>query len=354
MDNKDDIWEIIVRYLDSTVTKKDSDLLEEWLNKNSENRRILHSVDQIWKATSEKSQENFLKELNLEKDWDRIYERIELKNSESEQDRINKFRRLRKRQQIMSNLFKIAALFLVAFLSVFLTLRYAPVNETPVYEPVFQEISTKAGERANVDLGDGTKVFLNADSKITVPDSFSPHQRVVRLNGQAFFDVKPDINRPFYIETKNAVIEVVGTSFDVKSYEEDQSVRVVVQEGTVELKKADDDDEKIIIKQGNLGNLHQFAGRLTLETVVDLNIYTGWRDGRLIFQNTPFREVLSHIKRWYDVDVDLELADESLLEKEFTADLKTRSIADVFDVISISMNIEYEINEEKDRITVRN
>jgi ferric-dicitrate binding protein FerR (iron transport regulator) len=187
-----------------------------------------------------------------------------------------------------------------------------------------------------------------------VPDTFSGHQRVVELSGQAFFDVKPDKSRPFYIKTKNAVIEVVGTSFDVKSYQDDQDVQVVVQEGTVELKKADNEDEGLIINQGYLGNLNSEVGRLSIRQVNDLDVYTGWREGRLIFKNTPFEEVLAHIKRWYDVNIRLELSNDSLLEKEFTADLKTRSVADVFDVISISMNIEYSLNETKDTITVRN
>lgn len=354
MDNKENIWAVIVRYLENTMTKEDSDFLESWLNQNNENRRILHSVDQIWKATSEKSQGSFLKELNLEKDWDRISERIEQKDSDGQRDRIQKFRKLRKRQQIISNLLKVAALILVAFTSVYLTLQYTPVSEAPVYEPVFKEISTKAGERANVDLGDGTKVLLNADSKLTVPDTFSPHQRIVRLSGQAFFDVTPDKNRPFYIETNNAIIEVVGTSFDVRSYSNDQEVQVVVQEGTVELKKAEDEEKKLIINQGYLGSLNREAGELRIEIVDDMDVYTGWKEGRLIFKNTPFNEVLAHIKRWYDVSVNLELSNDSLLQKEFTADLKTRSVADVFDVISMSMNIEYDLNETKDTITVRN
>ncbi|WP_234572323.1 FecR family protein [Rhodohalobacter sp. 614A] len=354
MENKDNIWDVIVRYLDNTMTGNDSDQLETWLNHSNENRRILHSVDQIWKASSEKSQENFLKELNLEKDWDRMSERIDLSDSGSRRSRIQKFRRLRKRQQIISNLLKVAALILVAFTSVFLTLQYAPVNEPQVYEPVFKEIFTKAGERANVDLGDGTKVFLNADSKLTVPDTFSPSQRVVQLSGQAFFDVTPDKNRPFYIETNNAVVEVVGTAFDVKSYDDDEKIRVVVQEGTVELKKDKYTGEKLIINQGYLGSLNRDAGEMSIEMVDDVSDYTGWKEGRLIFKNTPFEEVLAHIKRWYDVDVNLELSNDSLMEKEFTADLKTRSVADVFDVISMSMNIEYDINETKDTITVRN
>jgi len=355
MENNDYIWSVIVRYLENTMTEEDSDLLEEWLNESNENRRILHSIDQIWKASSEKSQENFLKELNLERDWSRISRHIEESNSEEQKKRIKKYSRLRRRQQIISNVLKVAALILVAFTSAFLTLKYAPiVPDSSNYEPVFKEISTKAGERANVDLGDGTKVFLNADSKLTVPDTFSESQRVVELSGQAFFDVKTDKNRPFYINTSNAVIEVVGTAFDVRSYDDDQNVRVVVQEGTVEFMKADEPEGKLVVNKGYLGSLNKDAGRLSIEYVEDLSIYTGWQNGRLVFKNTPFNEVLAHIQRWYDVGIKLELTDDSLLSKEFTADLKTRSVADVFDVVSVSMNIEYQLNENKDTVIVRN
>lgn len=355
MINENNIWAVIVKYLEGTMTKNDSGSLESWLGERSENRRILQSVDQIWKATSEnKSQENFFKELNLEKDWDRVAERIQQKQSSGEQKKkVENFTRLRKRQQLISNLLRVAALFLVGLTSAFLALQYAPVDESPVYGTVFREISTKAGERANIDLGDGTKVFLNADSKISVPDTFSPDQRVVRLSGQAFFDVTQDESRPFYIETSQATIQVIGTSFDVKSYENEDKVQVAVKEGVVELHKSGGETEKRIITEGYLGSFNRQQGLMSVVPVEDMEIYTGWMDGRLVFKNTPFIEVLQHIERWYNVDIYSDISDEELLQKEFTADLKTRSVADVFDVIGMSMNIEYDISEARDTIRIR-
>lgn len=341
MAKKEEIWPVIVRYLDRSIDEQDSNILEEWLDESAENRRILHAIDRIWKSTEEKPQDSLLNQLNLEKDWDKVANKIQTPDKEKKQARIRRFANLRKRQQIFSNLLKVAALLLVAITSAFLTLQYAPQPEVQYTEPVFNEIGTNAGERANVELGDGTKVMLNAASKLIVPESFSSEKREVELNGQAFFDVKSDPNRPFYIHTDNAVVEVIGTSFDVRSYDDENEILVVVREGTVDLSRADEPDSRVIVNEGYKGTVSVTDGHLSVDIFRDPEFYFGWMDGRLIFKNTPIAEVFKHLERWYDVSVEYDASDEGLLQKELTADLKTRSIREVLNVMQMSLNIEF-------------
>ncbi|TVR35112.1 MAG: DUF4974 domain-containing protein [Balneolaceae bacterium] len=352
MTNKDHIWPVLVRYLDNTMSEEDSQILEEWLEESNENRRILHSADRIWKAAEDQSQECLIKELNLERDWEKVFAKITDRNPEEKRRRIQHFRKLRKRHQMFSNILKVAALLMVAFLSAMITLKYAPLQETEIVQaPVFNEIITKPGERATVELGDGSKVFLNADSKLIMPETFSQDKREVELIGHAFFEIKSDRNRPFHVKTQSAIIEVIGTSFDVHSYDGDHEMKVVVKEGTVELRRSDDFENRLIVNGGYKGRVSQTNGLLAVEMIDDPDFYFGWMDGRLIFKETPIREVMTHIERWYDVTVTFDVSDEILRNKRFTADLKTRSVREVLEVIQMSMNLGFEIDGDEIIIT---
>ena len=343
MQNNKDIWPIIARYIDNSIDAEDSLYLEEWLNHSNENRRILHAVDRIWKSSEEKSQDLLIKELNLEKDWDRIADRITAANPEEKRARVVRYRKLRKRQQMFSNALKVAALVTVAFISAVLTLQFSAQPQDSEKIPVFNEIATDAGERANIELGDGSKVMLNAASKLIMPESFSTNRRDVQLDGQAFFDVKSDRKRPFNIQTNNAVVEVIGTSFDLRSYPGEDEILVVVREGTVELRHKDDDDNRLIINEGYKGSISTSTGNLSIEMFDDPDTYFGWMEGRLIFKNTPLPDVFTHIERWYDVTITYDKSDSNLLTQKFTADLKTRSVREVLRVLRMSMNIDYEM-----------
>jgi ferric-dicitrate binding protein FerR (iron transport regulator) len=169
---------------------------------------------------------------------------------------------------------------------------------------------------------------------------------VVSLSGQAFFDVHPDRDRPFYIKTQNALIAVLGTSFDVRSYEEENEIQVVVSEGTVEFSNTDTKSDPLILNEGYLGKMNVPEKSLKIETVQNMDTYFGWINGRLIFKEKQLKSVFTEISRWYDVQIILNLTDESVLDNTLTADLKTRSVRDVMDVIAMSMDIDYEIDDE--------
>lgn len=347
MVNKYDIWPVIVRYLDNTMDNYDSKRLEDWLSESNENSKILHSVSQIWKASEDKSQDILIQELNLEEDWKSISDHINTSDEEQKKARILKFKRLRKRQQFVSRFMKVAILVLVAVASGLLTLQYAPAPQEKVYDPVFNEIITSAGERARIDLGDGSKVTLNSASKLIMPETFSQKTREVELQGQAFFDIESDRNRPFLIHTQTGVIEVVGTSFDVRSYSEDDLIEVVVREGTVEISQQAEPEQKLIVNEGYKGSIVVSENRLNLKWVDDLDSYFGWLEGRLVFREDPLHNVFRQIERIYDVEISYVGTDDSILEKEFSADLKTRSVREVMDVLKMAMDIEYEIEDDR-------
>ena len=126
----------------------------------------------------------------------------------------------------------------------------------------------------------------------------------------------------------------------------------MVRDGIVEF-KSNELKKSILIEKGHLGRLNRESMDLEKEVVDDMDFFTGWLEGRLIFKNSPFSEVLSQIRRWFNVDITLELTDDRLLEKEFTADLKMRSVDNVFEVMAVSLNFDYTMTNE-DQIVIKN
>jgi len=344
-----EIWPAVARYLDNSCTEEDEDVIKAWLYDGEENKRTFEAVKKIWKSAALNKKER-MKEFLPEDDWKRVSSEIRRIEGIRKKERIRRFSTIRKRQKYISTFLKVAALVIVAFTSGYLTLQYAPQPEDQAYIPVLNEISTGAGEKANIQLGDGTQVSLSAETELSFPESFKNNSREVSLNGQAFFDVIPDENRPFIIHTQYGLIKVLGTAFDVRSYEDESNVDIMVTEGVVEISHSEVPQNKLIINRGYKGSISLSDNSLSVEWVEDHEQYTGWLDGRLIFKEQPLSRVFRQIERWYDVKITVAEGNSEVLERQFSANLKTRSVNDVMSVIEVAMNISYTIKE--DQITV--
>ncbi len=350
MQKENNIWRIIVRHLDQTIDADDSKKLDKWLNQSVENQHILSSAEKIWKASEGKSHDILTNELNLEKDWDIIKDQITSSDLKDKRARILHFRKLRKRQQFFTNLLKVAVLLLVAVSSGLITLQFAAKPDQVITAPVFNEIATNPGERASIELSDGSKVNLNAASKLVMPGTFSSQRRELELIGQAFFEIKTDRNRSFDIRTDVALIQVLGTSFDVRSYENEDKILVAVREGTVELSNRNDNGSSLIINGGYIGSISKSTGQMTLEMFDDPSLYFGWMDGRIIFKNAPLEDVFNHLERWYAISIEYDETNIDLTSQRLTADLRTRSVRDVLGVLKMSMDIDFEFRDEDEII----
>ncbi|SUJ02640.1 fec operon regulator FecR [Sphingobacterium spiritivorum] len=146
-----------------------------------------------------------------------------------------------------------------------------------------------------VILSDGTNVWLNSSSKLTYPATFDSDQRIVKLSGEAYFDVAKDANRPFRIELNGSVIEVLGTSFNVNAYTDEISTSLV--EGKV----------KIITGQKETflspGNEAIIKGSDVAVTPADIQKNTAWQRGEFYFDSDNLEEIINQVARWYDVEI---------------------------------------------------
>ena len=199
-----------------------------------------------------------------------------------------------------------------------------------------REYVTARGQRAEFRLKDGTRIVLSVASRLRVPADYGARERTLYLEGEAYFDVRHDPGRRFVVHTAHAATEDLGTRFDVRSYEGDSTVQVVVAEGRIALRARASDT---LVTPGQLG-VATAGGALVVRDRVDVDRYLGWTAGRLTFDNTPLSEALPQLGRWYDLD--LRLADRSLAALPLTATFKDQTTTQVLDLVAQALGLRLE------------
>jgi len=161
------------------------------------------------------------------------------------------------------------------------------------------------GKRSDIRLADGTHVWLNSGSKLSYPFKFSENSREVYLSGEAFFEVKPNAKKPFFVNTHDIKIKVLGTSFNVCAYSNDKTVQTVLIKGRVTEGKNKLFASTIDLQPGERLTYIKSDKNL-LKDKVDVKLYSSWVKGYLIFDNIPIHEVLTKLKRSYNQDIIIE------------------------------------------------
>jgi len=162
-------------------------------------------------------------------------------------------------------------------------------------------ITVPRGGSYTINLPDGTKVWMNSASALTYPVNFSGKTRTVQLRGEAYFEVAKNKALPFIVESQNTKVEVLGTHFNVKAYENDPSVQTTLLEGSVRFSNA---ARGIILKPGEQGEALRNNAQLITRTV-NTNQAMSWKNGYFMFQESSVTEIMDQISRWYDVDVEI-------------------------------------------------
>lgn len=210
----------------------------------------------------------------------------------------------------------------------------------------YVEHSTAAGQRKLLTLADGSRVWLGNTSKIRYPENFQRHKREIFLDGQAFFEVKPDSTKPFFVHTGELDIKVLGTSFDVKHYPADAERTVTVATGKVWVKPIHDRQEWMLEKGERVS--YRPAEKTGTTEEVDLSVVLSWRVGELIFRETPLEAIAVQLERWYGVEI--EVGTHSLQTKQMSLSVKNEPLQTVLKMLSEAGNFKYKIQERNVKI----
>jgi ferric-dicitrate binding protein FerR (iron transport regulator) len=198
-------------------------------------------------------------------------------------------------------------------------------------------VATKPGQRAAFRLSDSTQVVLGVASTLRYPATFPGGSREVSLEGEAYFEVAPDMRRPFMVRAGDLVAKDLGTEFTVRAYPEDAGARVVVREGRVAIRAAATGAApERVVAPGQLGRLG--AGQEPTVERADTAAWFAWTEGRLVFDGTPLRDALPQLGRWFDLE--FHLADSALGEVPLTATLRTQPTTDVLNNLAASLGMK--------------
>ena len=203
----------------------------------------------------------------------------------------------------------------------------------------YNELIVPKGGEFTLTLSDGTKVWLNSQSKIRYPVIFNDITREVYLEGEAYFEVAKDPQHPFHVNARNGVnIEVLGTSFNVRSYTDENAIETVLEEGSVRMSQGKD---AVILSPGN--KAVYLPNEPIQLTTVNTELYTAWRHGQYIFMEESVENILKQLSRWYDIEVFY--SNEAAKSVVFSGDVrKYDDINTLLEAMEIAGGIHFRIN----------
>ena len=222
-------------------------------------------------------------------------------------------------------------------------LEYVQPDSLHKKELEFNQLIIPKGTFYHLVLSDGTKVWLNADSKIKYPVSFGQDKREVSLRGEGYFEVAKDSTRPFIVSTDKMDVKVLGTTFDVNTYEDEGKSFVVLVEGLVEVSAGK--GESRIITPGYMAevDMHDVQAKIHVSKC-DTEHYIAWKSGNFSFRNASLTEILKRVSRYYDVTVIREQVFE---EEYYTGDVSSDvSLESLLAVIESSTSVSFKVERK--------
>ncbi len=209
-------------------------------------------------------------------------------------------------------------------------------------------LETPIGSKLKTVLPDGTEVWQNSGSTLQYPAKFSGSAREVILTGEAYFHVSSDKKHPFFVKTADGTVKVTGTRFNVSAFPDDNFSSVVLEEGHVSFFPAQMRNEEITLEPDEKIVFLKKSNTFT-KSKTDVEKYTSWTEGKLIFRNDPLSEVITKLKRWYNADITLVDETGNLGSHPFTLTIQDETLPQVLAFISEAAGLKFEIIETNNK-----
>lgn len=330
-------WVLIQRFISGNADEEQRRILNEWMNRHPENRKLVQELKEIWQLTPS---EEF--DVDVQSAWEEFQNR-KAASSGREFKKVGYISRKTSKKLLYA--VRIAAVILVSvFAGVFMQYTLTNNDDTEQVSEfyVMQTLETEKGEKARVTFSDGSRVVLNSASSVRFPQEFRGEKREVYLEGEAYFEVAHAPDHPFIVYSQGVEVQVLGTEFNVQGWSEDASVEVAVREGKVEVGSSNngtDDLQKVILTEGLYTSVEK-GGIPSPPQPVNVTNHLLWTHGGLHFDNVPFSKVVRDIERRFNVQV--AGVPEELKDIPYTGTFQYADLNEVLSVIGASMEIEYQ------------
>jgi len=378
MDNST-ISKLVVKYLKGNATESEIQMLSQWRQADVANDKLIHHFEQ---SESTLTEYRMYKSFDEDGVWDEIIERIETKKPKVTFGYI---------------LARVAAVLIVGLLITSIFYVLMPENNTSkvamvesvipgqfnailtvgnqnnilLSDSTTQELRENDGLLANIvsgkldyqfqngvkpvemevvvphraeynfDLSDGTKVWMNAGSRVIFKHPFLSDSRNVYVEGEVFFEVSKDKNRPFVVQLPNKhEIEVLGTEFNVRAYPDDVIWQSVLVEGSVLWRKIDGSER--LMEPGQMLNYSVSMGDIKISEV-DVYPYIAWKEGRFVYDGLELSKIMDDLSRWYGIDVVFK--DSELMDLHFRVNIKRyENLNEILELITLTEKVMFEMN----------
>ncbi|MFW5656815.1 MAG: FecR family protein [Bacteroidota bacterium] len=322
--------ELIIRTLSDEASLKEQEQLKAWRTENEANEKAYQEFIGVWQATGKvKPAVN----LNMDAEWNRMEQAIDQRSG------------LTSGPATKPSPGWIQIIRLAAGLALILGLSVAGYY---IFRGLDGERLITDDSIASIELPDGSTVTLNRESKLRYPAEFEIDRRKIILEGEAYFEVSADPERPFIIETKQSRVEVLGTSFTVKAYEETEDVEVVVASGMVSLSPKKMPEKRVVLKPGELGTLNPKNEDLEIVKNTDEN-FLSWKTRHLEFDNAPLGVITQKLEEVYGKDIIIE--NEALRACPVTVTFDDMSLEAVLNILQSTLDLRIETSGNTVRIS---
>ncbi len=318
-------WDLIAAKLNGELNAIEEKIFESWLSKTG-NRQVYEHSEKLHQQIQ---QTKFIDQINTKKAWKNVAQKSWVTTQIS--------------RKLMPWL-GYAAIFLLALFIGSLLGRKGYLNSSKE----MCSVTVPYGQTSVVNLPDSSKVWLNSGAELQYSKSFNDRKREVWISGEAFFAVAHQQEKPFRVKNAKGIIEVLGTSFNVESYDDDSIISVTLEEGSVQFKN----------RQGKLLQTLKPSEQMTLDVStnrievkeVQTGLLTSWKDGKLEMDKARLADVVRKLERWYNVDICF--ATPEIAENKITGTiLRDRPLEQILKVFEKLYGYSYEftVNTDKKR-----
>lgn len=325
---------IIIKYLQGEVSKEEKEALLTWLKQNDNNSKEFQNICQTWIASGG----TLSNEQEISLAFDKLKNSI-CKVENKEEDRTPAKKRI--------SLSKIAIVAAACIAAIIITWKFAYNPSNTNTHKVWNEIVAESKSKEMHTLPDGSTVWIKSGSKISY-NYFDENSRLVQLQGEAFFKVVRNENKPFIVESGNVKIEVLGTEFDIKNYNNHDYIETTLLSGSIALLV--NDSKQIKLEPNQKAIYNKTSNSIDIKTV-DATNETLWTKDQLTFSDEKLSVIFEKIGYWFDKEIKYD--GKINLDKELSLAIRDESEEELLQAISLISDIKYEIRENEIIISSR-
>ena len=330
--------ELLLKYIAGDASQQEKEEVALWIDSDASHLKEYIAVRRLYETTLWQEKNGPAKEKV-------VISEMKAAEAATETDE-TKTAKEKRTYHIGRELLKIAAVAIIVFGLSYIFLSRGDGGENA---PDMQTAFVPAGQRAQLTLADGTKVWLNAQTTLTFPSRFTDKIRNVSLDGEAYFEVKSDTEHPFVVHTGQYDVRAVGTEFNVRAYGGKTKFETALFKGIVEVGEPNN-QKQIILKPGQY--VYQNESDQLQESTISSYDYYQWKDGLICFDDTDFKSLIGQLELFYDVKFVVEKT--SILKQKYSGKFRTRSgVEQVLETLRLHTPFKYTKDELTNTITIR-